>query len=236
MSGSNTLNSASVFAVPNSLVARDKFSSTWLSGIILKGANYLTSNVDRNLTKNGYLYFYSSDVNKYAMLKNIYEDDNDIHLSFDIGKAKNDGKFSIRNIDNTVTPNVARTLFTIINGKVAIGTDTPLDDFYVKGGTTFADDVNIFGDLRVSGKIIYTPTILGNPEQTDVVNFEMMENYVIQQLESFEGVVGPPGAQGREGVQGVQGQQGVQGERGSQGPQGVQGVARTSRTSRITRT
>ena len=52
MSGSSTINSASVFAVPNSLVARDRFSSTWINGIIMKGANYVASNINRDLTKN----------------------------------------------------------------------------------------------------------------------------------------------------------------------------------------
>ena len=219
----NTITSASVYAIPNTIVSRDKYSSTWLSGIILKGVNYLAKNVDRNLTKNGYLYFYSHNCNKYAMLKNIYPDDNDIHLSFDIGKTKTDGKFSIRNIDNTVSPNVAKTLFTIINGKVAIGTDTPLDDFYVKGDSTFADDVNVFGDLKINGKLIYSPVIIGNPEQTDVVNFGIMEDYVAEQLESFTGG-GGIGATGVAGTNGTIGATGVAGTNGTNGTIGATGV------------
>jgi hypothetical protein len=223
MSGSSTINSASVFAVPNSLVARDRFSSTWINGIIMKGANYVASNINRDLTKNGYLYFYSTDVNKFAMLRNISSVPNDIHVSFDIGKSKTDGKFSIRNLDNTVTPNVAKTLFTVTNGKVAIGTDTPLDDFHVKGNSRFEDDVNVFGDLKINGRIIYTPSPIDDPENNDVVTFGQLEDFVQTKLESFPGVTGPEGDQGPQGVQGFQGPEGNQGPGGAQGPQGNPG-------------
>ena len=169
---------ASVYDLPNTLVTRDKSGSTWLSGILLKGADYFSKNVDPNLTKHGYLYFYSSDLDKYALLKNINDPNkvtDDFHLSLDIAKNSNhNGNFSIRNVDNSDKNNEVLTLFTVKNGQVGINTDSPVDNFHVNSTSTFSNDVKINGDLKINGKIVYSPCLL-NLKQTDLVNVEILE-------------------------------------------------------------
>ena len=236
-----SIKNSSVYSTPNTIVQRNNLGATWLTGIIMKGVKFVTNNMDSRLTKQGFLYFYSGDTNKCAGLNNISEFDNDIHLSLDIGQKGNDGKFSIRNLNNNVCPHEAKTLFTVMHGNVGINTEFPSCQFDVKGTGKFSEGLNICGDLNVFGKIIYSPTAI-TYDKRDLVNVELLDNR-IHDFFKDGGLVGPKGDIGERGpkgekgdigekgekgdtgrgIPGSQGLVGIQGERGIQGEQGAQG-------------
>ena len=180
MSHQSHQNKSSVYDIPNTLVARDNKGSTWLSGVILKGADYLSKNVDPKLTKEGYLYFYSNDTKQYALLKNLGENDN-LHISLDL-KTEDDGKFSIRTISKDGTK--ANSLFSVEGDRVLVNND--LD---VVGSATISQNLN------VNGSLYYSKTILNSCNGFEVVNINYMKKYIDDVLTENDSV-GPTGPQG----------------------------------------
>lgn len=137
----NSATSATSNSIPNTIVLRDSDSSTRLSSIILKGADFIKSSVASELLTKGFIYFTSHrGNNQYALLRNLDTSECELNLSLDFGQNNADGNFNIR------TEQV--TNLSVRNNFVGINTSNPQTTLDINGTISSSD-------LR-NGGIIYS--------------------------------------------------------------------------------
>jgi hypothetical protein len=113
----NSDTSATSHSSPNTIMMRDSDCATRLSSIMLKGADYIKSNISSEFLTKGFLYFSNRDNNHYAILRNTESDDCLLNLSLEFGQNNEHGNFSI------LTEQA--TNFTVRNNMVGINNADP---------------------------------------------------------------------------------------------------------------
>lgn len=113
----NSATTATSQSIPNTIVMRDSDSGTRVSSIILKGADFIKSNVAPELLTNGFLYFTSQDNHHYAILRNTETNMCELNLSLEFGENNPNGNFSILTEQ--------QTNFTVHNNRVGINKKVP---------------------------------------------------------------------------------------------------------------
>jgi len=121
----NSSTSATSNSVPNTIMLRDSDSSTRLSSIILRGADFIKSSVASELLTKGFIYFASQTNNQYALLRNLDNGPGELNLSLDFGQNNSDGNFNIRT--------EGTTNFAVKNNRVGINTPNPQSTLDVNG-------------------------------------------------------------------------------------------------------
>jgi hypothetical protein len=121
----NSATSATSNSIPNTIMLRDSDSSTRLSSIILKGADFIKSSVAAELLTKGYIYFTNHENHQYALMRNLEEGECALNLSLDFGQNNLDGNFNIR------TQQV--TNLSVRNNKIGINTSDPQSTLDVNG-------------------------------------------------------------------------------------------------------
>jgi hypothetical protein len=113
----NSATTATSQSIPNTIVMRDSDSGTRVSSLILKGADFIKSNVSPELLTNGFLYFTSQDNHHYAILRNTETNTCALNLSLEFGENNPNGNFMILTEQ--------QTNFTVCNNRVGINTKVP---------------------------------------------------------------------------------------------------------------
>ena len=126
---------------PHTLVKRDAHGAACLSAVVLKGANINVKNVDKEHTTDGYVYISSKNREEYALLRNI--EPSKMHLSLDMGKHDDSGKFSIRNVSTDDCLDQTTTLFTVQGDKVGINTNSPTTNLDVVGSVKISKNLDV---------------------------------------------------------------------------------------------
>jgi hypothetical protein len=121
----NSATSATSNSIPNTIMLRDSDSSTRLSSIILRGADFVKSSVAAELLTKGFIYFASQTNNQYALLRNLDNGPGELNLSLDFGQNNSDGNFNIRTEQTTN--------FAVKNNRVGINTPNPQSTLDVNG-------------------------------------------------------------------------------------------------------
>ena len=121
----NSATSATSNSIPNTIMLRDSDSSTRLSSIILRGADFVKSSVAAELLTKGFIYFASQTNNQYALLRNLDNGPGELNLSLDFGQNNSDGNFNIRTEQTTN--------FSVKNNRVGINTPNPQSTLDVNG-------------------------------------------------------------------------------------------------------
>ena len=127
----NSYTSATSNSVPNSIVLRDSDSSTRLSSIILRGADFVKSSVAAELLTKGFIYFASKTNDQYAILRNLDNGPGELNLSLDFGQNNSDGNFNIRTQETTN--------FAVKNNRVGINMANPQSTLDVNGSIRIRD-------------------------------------------------------------------------------------------------
>jgi len=127
----NSSTSATTNNIPNTIMLRDSDSSTRLSSIILRGADFIKSTVAAELLSKGFIYFASQTNNQYALFRNLDNGPGELNLSLDFGQNNSDGNFNIR---TEGTNN-----FSVKNNRVGINTDNPQSTLDVNGSIRIRD-------------------------------------------------------------------------------------------------
>ena len=127
----NSYTSATSNSVPNSIVLRDSDSSTRLSSIILRGADFVKSSVAAELLTKGFIYFASKTNDQYALLRNLDNGPGELNLSLDFGQNNSDGNFNIRTQETTN--------FAVKNNRVGINMANPQSTLDVNGSIRIRD-------------------------------------------------------------------------------------------------
>jgi len=146
----NSATSATSSSIPNTIVLRDSDSSTRLSSIILKGADFIKSSVAAELLTKGFIYFKNHHANhQYALMRNLEEGECALNLSLDFGQNNLDGNFNIR------TEQV--TNLSVRNNKIGINTSDPQSTLDVNGSVRVRNLTHVgpvysneFGELYTS--------------------------------------------------------------------------------------
>jgi len=113
----NSATTATSQSLPNTIVMRDSDSGTRVSSLILKGADFIKTNVAPELLTNGFLYFTSQDNHHYAILRNTETNTCELNLSLEFGENNPNGNFSISTEQ--------QTNFTVHNHRVGINQKVP---------------------------------------------------------------------------------------------------------------
>jgi hypothetical protein len=121
----NSATSATSNSIPNTIMLRDSDSSTRLSSIILRGADFVKSSVAAELLTKGFIYFASHTNNQYALLRNLDNGPGELNLSLDFGQNNSDGNFNIRTEQTTN--------FAVKNNQIGINTANPQSTLDVNG-------------------------------------------------------------------------------------------------------
>lgn len=121
----NSSTSATSNSIPNTIMLRDSDSSTRLSSIILRGADFVKSSVAAELLTKGFIYFASPTNNQYAIFRNLDNVPGELNLSLDFGQNNSDGNFNIRTEQTTN--------FAVKNNRVGINTPNPQSTLDVNG-------------------------------------------------------------------------------------------------------
>ena len=127
----NSSTSATSNSVPNTIMLRDSDSSTRLSSIILRGADFIKSTVAAELLSKGFIYFASQTNNQYALFRNLDNGPGELNLSLDFGQNNSDGNFNIRTEQTTN--------FSVKNNRVGINTPNPQSTLDVNGSIRIRD-------------------------------------------------------------------------------------------------
>lgn len=127
----NSATSATSNSVPNTIMLRDSDSSTRLSSIILRGADFVKSSVAAELLTKGFIYFASHTNNQYALFRNLDNGAGELNLSLDFGQNNSDGNFNIRTEQTTN--------FSVKNNRVGINTPNPQSTLDVNGSIRIRD-------------------------------------------------------------------------------------------------
>lgn len=127
----NSATSATSNSVPNTIMLRDSDSSTRLSSIILRGADFIKSSVAAELLSRGFIYFASQTNNQYALFRNLDNGQGELNLSLDFGQNNSDGNFNIRT--------EGTTNFSVKNNKVGINTPNPQSTLDINGSIRIRD-------------------------------------------------------------------------------------------------
>ena len=127
----NNATSATSNSVPNTIMLRDSDSSTRLSSIILRGADFIKSSVAAELLSKGFIYFASQTNNQYALFRNLDNGLGELNLSLDFGQNNSDGNFNIRT--------EGTTNFSVKNNRVGINTSNPQSTLDVNGSIRIRD-------------------------------------------------------------------------------------------------
>ena len=127
----NSSTSATSNSVPNTIMLRDSDSSTRLSSIILRGADFVKSSVAAELLTKGFIYFASQTNHQYALLRNLDNGPGELNLSLDFGQNNSDGNFNIRTEQTTN--------FSVKNNRVGINTPNPQSTLDVNGSIRIRD-------------------------------------------------------------------------------------------------
>ena len=127
----NSSTSATSNSVPNTIMLRDSDSSTRLSSIILRGADFIKSSVAAELLSKGFIYFASQTNNQYALFRNLDNGPGELNLSLDFGQNNSDGNFNIRT--------EGTTNFSVKNNRVGINTPNPQSTLDVNGSIRIRD-------------------------------------------------------------------------------------------------
>jgi hypothetical protein len=155
----NSSTSATSNSVPNTIMLRDSDSSTRLSSIILRGADFVKSSVAAELLTKGFIYFASKTNDQYAILRNLDNGAGELNLSFDFGQNNSDGNFNIRTQETTN--------FSVKNNRVGINMANPQSTLDVNGSIRIRDFQNAgqiysneLGQLYVAEETPPTPPTL----------------------------------------------------------------------------
>ena len=127
----NSYTSATSNSVPNTIMLRDSDSSTRLSSIILRGADFVKSSVAAELLTKGFIYFASKTNDQYALLRNLDNGPGELNLSLDFGQNNSDGNFNIRTQETTN--------FAVKNNRVGINMANPQSTLDVNGSIRIRD-------------------------------------------------------------------------------------------------
>lgn len=127
----NSSTSATSNSIPNTIMLRDSDSSTRLSSIILRGADFVKSSVAAELLTKGFIYFASHTNQQYALLRNLDNGAGELNLSLDFGQNNSDGNFNIRTEQTTN--------FSVKNNRVGINTPDPQSTLDVNGSIRIRD-------------------------------------------------------------------------------------------------
>jgi hypothetical protein len=127
----NSSTSATSNSVPNTIMLRDSDSSTRLSSIILRGADFVKSSVAAELLTKGFIYFASKTNDQYAILRNLDNGPGELNLSLDFGQNNSDGNFNIRT--------QGTTNLSIKNNRVGINMSNPQSTLDVNGSIRIRD-------------------------------------------------------------------------------------------------
>jgi len=152
---------------PNTIMMRDSDCATRLSSIMLKGADYIKSNIPSEFLTKGFLYFSNRDNKNYAILRNTETDDCLLDLSLEFGQNNERGNFSI------LTEQVSN--FTVRNNMVGINNADPQYTLDVDGsircrglqqaGPVHSDETGVLHNMSpyhiadLSSSIPFTNTI-----------------------------------------------------------------------------
>ena len=155
----NSSTSATSNSVPNTIMLRDSDSSTRLSSIILRGADFIKSSVAAELLSKGFIYFASQTNNQYALFRNLDNGPGELNLSLDFGQNNSDGNFNIRT--------EGTTNLSVKNNRVGINTPNPQSTLDVNGSIRIRDFQNAgqiysneLGQLYVAEETPPTPPTL----------------------------------------------------------------------------
>lgn len=152
---------------PNTIMMRDSDCATRLSSIMLKGADYIKSNIPSEFLTKGFLYFSNHDNHHYSILRNTETDDCLLNLSLEFGQNNEHGNFSI------LTEQVSN--FTVRNNMVGINNANPQYTLDVDGsirssglqqaGPVHSDEVGVLHNVSpyhivdLSSSIPFTNTV-----------------------------------------------------------------------------
>ena len=127
----NSSTSATSNSIPNTIMLRDSDSSTRLSSIILRGADFVKSCVAAELLTKGFIYFASKTNDQYAILRNLDNGPGELNLSLDFGENNSEGNFNIRT--------QGTTNLSVKNNRVGINTANPQSTLDVNGSIRIRD-------------------------------------------------------------------------------------------------